>query len=162
MKFTAESLNLIFANKKMKKYLPFLNIARINARDRHTNGNLKAILRLLKTLGTDSEDKINLRDSEINAILYNMDEIELTVPQNKVLSLLPKVSQRLAKLTNDTNYFNQMLSPSGMDKVFGTQPEKQNEIMKLNELLNVLIEDLKKDLDSTGKSLNSEIAYLEG
>ncbi|MEO1256348.1 MAG: hypothetical protein AAFY41_15875, partial [Bacteroidota bacterium] len=38
-----------FAKRKVKKYLPFLNIARINARDQHTNGNFKRLSRLLKS-----------------------------------------------------------------------------------------------------------------
>lgn len=150
-----------FANKKVKKYLPFLNIARINSRDQHTNGNLKAISRLLKTLRADALDKINLRDSEINAILYNMPEVELSVPQNKVLSLLPKVALLLTKLTSDTKFFNHLLSPSEKDRVFGGRPEKQQEIKKLNNALNVLIADLKKDLSNNEKSLDSEIAYLD-
>lgn len=150
-----------FKKKKVKKYLPFLNIARINARDQHTNGNLKSIARLFKTLRADSEDKIDLRDSEINAILYNIPEVDITISPKKVLSLLPKVSQFLTKLSDDSNYFNSMLSPSEKDRVFGGRPEKQQEIAKLNKALKVLIGDLKKDLEAANKSLDSEIAYLD-
>lgn len=150
-----------FANKKVKKYLPFLNIARINARDQHTNGNLKALSRLLKTLRADSLDRINLKDSEINAILYNMPEIELSVPHNKVLSLLPKVSILFNKLSTDLKYFGSILSPSEKDRVFGGRPEKLPEVKKMGESLDKLIADLKQDLSKDGKSLDSEINYLE-
>lgn len=150
-----------FANKKVKKYLPFLNIARINSRDQHTNGNLKALARLLKTLRADAQDKIGLRDSEINSILYNIPEVELSVPSNKVLSLLPKVALLLEKLSTDTKYFTHLLSPSGKDRVFGGRPEKQQEIKKLSNALNTLLTDLKKALSNTNKTLDSEIAYLE-
>ncbi|SNS80599.1 hypothetical protein SAMN05421640_1309 [Ekhidna lutea] len=149
-----------FAKKKVKKYLPFLNIARINARDQHTNGNLKAMSRLLKSLRADAVDRIHLRDSEINAILYNIPEADLTVPANKVLSLLPTVAKMLDKLESDAAYFNQMLSPSEKDRVFGGRPDKQKELQKLNAQLKKLISDLKADLDSQGKTLNSEIEYL--
>ena len=150
-----------FANKKVKKYLPFLNIARINSRDQHTNGNLKALSRLLKTLRADSHDKINLKDSEINAILYNIPEVEISVPASKVLSLLPKVAFILNKIATDTKYFNHLLSPSEKDRVFGGRPEKQQEVQKLSDALNKLVADLKKDLSNSNKSLDSEIAYLE-
>lgn len=150
-----------FAHKKVKKYLPFLNIARINSRDQHTNGNLKALSRLLKTLRADSHDKINLRDSEINSILYNIPEVEISVHQNKVLSLLPKVAIMLDKLSIDTKYFSQLLSPSQKDRVFGGRPEKQQEIRKLSASLNALIADVKKDLGNNNKSIDSEVAYLE-
>lgn len=150
-----------FKNKKVKKYLPFLNIARINSRDQHTNGNLKAMSRLLMTLRADSEEKINLRDSEINAILYNMPLEELSAPMNKILMLLPKVSARLEKLSTDTAYFSQMLSPAEKDRVFAGRPEKQQEIRKLNSSLSLLISDLKNDLSAQNKALSSEIPYLE-
>ena len=150
-----------FKNKKVKKYLPFLNIARINSRDQHTNGNLKAMSRLLMTLRADSEERINLRDSEINAILYNMPLEELSAPMNKVLMLLPKVSARLEKLSTDTAYFSQMLSPAEKDRVFAGRPEKQQEIRKLNSSLSLLISDLKNDLSAQNKTLSSEIPYLE-
>ena len=150
-----------FKNKKVKKYLPFLNIARINARDQHTNGAFKAMSRLLKTLRADSDDRIELRDSEINAVLYNMKQEELTVPLNKILTLLPKVEAMLDKLSKDTSYFSRMLSPSEKDRVFAGRPEKQKEIGKLKTSLSRLITDVKNDLEIHNKSLNSEIPYLE-
>ncbi|MEQ6169010.1 hypothetical protein AAOE16_17555 [Ekhidna sp. MALMAid0563] len=150
-----------FKNKKVKKYLPFLNIARINSRDQHTNGALKAMSRLLKTLRADSDDRIELRDSEINAILYNMSQEELTVPLNKILTLLPKVEAMLDKLSKDTSYFSRMLSPSEKDRVFAGRPEKQKEIAKLKATLSRLIIDVKNDLEIHNKSLTSEIPYLE-
>ncbi|WP_462249063.1 hypothetical protein [Ekhidna sp.] len=149
-----------FANKKVKKYLPFLNIARFNSRDQHTNGNLKALSRLLKTLKADSSERIDLRDSEINSMLYNIPELELSVPQNKVLSLLPKVAILLDKLSIDSKYFNEMLSPSEKDRIFGGRPEKQQEIRKLSASLNTLITDVKKSLSDQSKSIDSEISYL--
>ncbi|MEQ9008009.1 MAG: hypothetical protein RLP12_09010, partial [Ekhidna sp.] len=150
-----------FKNKKVKKYLPFLNIARINAKDQHTNGNLKALSRLLKSLRSDSHDKIELKDSEINAMIYHMPETDLSVPHNKVISLLPKVSALLTKLSTDMNYFGRMLSPSEKDRVFGGRPEKQEEVKKLNTELSLLIDNLKKDLEANNKSLQSEIEYLQ-
>lgn len=150
-----------FANKKVKKYLPFLNIARINSRDQHTNGNLKAMSRLLKSLRADTDERINLRDSEINSMLYSIPEAELSVPQNRVLSLLPIVAKMLDKLSTDTKAFSHIVSPSEKDRVFGGRPEKQKEIGKLSNVLSRLISDLENDLVSNKQSLDSEIEYLQ-
>ncbi|WP_420315637.1 hypothetical protein [Ekhidna sp.] len=149
-----------FANRKVKKYLPFLNIARINAKDQHSNGHLKAMSRLLKSLKSDSDERIDLKDSEINAILYNIPEADLTVPPNKVLSLLPLVSELLEKLGNEREFFALLLSPSEKDRVFGGRPEKQQEVKKLNTVLKQLIVDLKQELDPMNKSITSEVEYL--
>ncbi len=150
-----------FAKRKVKKYLPFLNIARINARDQHTNGNFKSLSRLLKSLRADAEEKIHLRDSEINAIIYNLPESALKIPSSKILSLLPSVSELLSKLTADSNFFSNMLSPSDKDRVFVGHPEKREELQKLNSSLSLLINDLKSELESSGKSLDTDIAYLD-
>lgn len=150
-----------FAKRKVKKYLPFLNIARINARDQHTGGNFKSLSRLLKSLRADSEEGINLRDSEINAIIYNIPESMLKIPTSRILSLLPSVANLLSDLTTDSQFFGTMLSPSEKDRVFVGHPEKREEILKLNTSLSVLIDDLRKDLEAAGKTLDTKIPYLE-
>lgn len=149
-----------FKNKKVKKYLPFLNIARINARDRETNGNLHALIRLLKTLRDDSKERIDLRESEINAILYNIPASSLEINRNKILTLLPTLSDLLRKLSTDSQFFQSLLSPAGKDRVFAGHPEKQADIKKMNESLSQLIADITDELKSKGKSLDSEIIYF--
>ncbi|NQZ77862.1 MAG: hypothetical protein HRT61_17420, partial [Ekhidna sp.] len=149
-----------FKKKKVKKYLPFLNIARINAKDKATNGNLKAVSRLLKTIATDSKDPVHLKDSEIYAMVYSIPDSNLGVEQSKVLSLLPIVSKTLNQLATDSSQFNALLAPSGKDRVFGGRPEKQQEVKKLALLLSRLVKQLESDLDSIDKTMNSEIAYL--
>jgi menaquinone-dependent protoporphyrinogen IX oxidase len=149
-----------FKNKKVKKYLPFLNIARINARDLHTNGNFKSISRLLKTLRADSQDKIDLKDSEIYGILYSIPMEQLQIDCKKVLSLLPLVEELLVKLIKDPTFFSGISSPSEKDRVFAGKPEKKIEIQKMHRALKRLIIDLKVDLEKINKRLDSEIEYV--
>lgn len=148
-----------FRNKKVKKYLPFLNIARINARDQHTSGNFKSLARLLKTLRADSQDKIDLKDSEINGILYALSKEQLHIDCKKILSLLPVVEQLLVKLIKDSSFFNGISSPSEKDKVFAGKPQKKVEVQKMHIALKRLILDLKMDLEKINKRLDSEIVY---
>ena len=150
-----------FKKRKVKKYLPFLNIARVNARDQHTGGNFKSLTRLLKSLRADSEEKIQLRDTEIDAIVYNLPESMLKIPSNRILSLLPSVANVLSDLTTDIPFFHSMLSPSEKDRVFAGHPEKRDELLKLNTSLSLLIDDIRKDLDNSGKSLDTKIPYFE-
>ena len=150
-----------FKHKKVKKYLPFLNIARINAKDQRTHGNLKAISRLLKTLRTDVEERIDLKDSEINAIVYQMPDEMLLVEPSKILSLLPKASALLNKLSTDGTFFEKLLSPSGKDRVFSGRPDKKHEIRKLAKAFQTLITDVKSDLIKMEKDLDSAIDYLK-
>lgn len=148
-----------FKKKKVKKYLPFLNIARINSRDQQTNGNFKSIARLLKTLRADSADKIDLKDSEINGMLYAIPKEKLAIDAKKVLSLLPMVEGLMVKLIKDPNLFNSISSPSDKDKVFAGKPEKKVEIQKLQRALHRLISDLKMVMEKKNLRLDSEVEY---
>jgi len=148
-----------FKYKKIKKYLPFLNIARINAKDQKVEGNLKNISRLLKTLRADSEDKIDLKDSEINAIVYNLSDSGLRARSKHLLTLLPGTEKRLNDIYINAASFNGLLSPSGKDRVFAGRPDKKAEVGKLRIALSGLIEDLTKDLGKASLTLDSEITY---
>ncbi|MEM6735839.1 MAG: hypothetical protein AAF620_07200 [Bacteroidota bacterium] len=150
-----------FKKKKVKKYLPFLNIARINARDQHTNGAFKRLSRLLKTLRADSEERIDLKDSEINAMIYALSENMLKIDHKNILSVLPKVGSLLNKIDTDSTYFQHVLSPTGKDRVFSGHPEKQAEVGKLKVALTQLIEDLKSDLGNKKQSLESSLVYSQ-
>lgn len=148
-----------FVNKKVKKYLPFLNIARINAKDQRTNGNLKSIARLLTTLRTDSDTKIDLRDSEIIGILYNISDKKLCVEADKVLSLLPMIDKLLEKLAANPKLFNSLLSPSEKDRIFAGRPDKQGELSKLRGALHRLVHDVSIDLDKMNLTPAASFAY---
>lgn len=148
-----------FQDKKVKKYLPFLNIARINAKDQQVGGNLKNLSRLLKTLRADDESRIDLNDSEINAMIYSLSNDELTMGPKHLLQLLPRMEAKLESIHLNASEFNALLSPSGKDRVFAGRPSKKSEVGKLKVALSNLLADLKKDLSTVNLTINSEINY---
>ncbi|MEQ9405732.1 MAG: hypothetical protein RIM99_19230 [Cyclobacteriaceae bacterium] len=150
-----------FINRKVKKYLPFLNIARFNAMDQRTDGNLRSLSRVLSTLKKDCEDQVDLRDSEVNALLYAIPEEDLKVERSHILSLLPVAEQQLQNLVVDDEYFREIVSPSKMERVFASRPEKKDELNKLLLSLQTLIKDIKKDLAEKGNTLEDPIEWGE-
>ena len=148
-----------FKNRRVKKYLPFLNIARINSRDLHTNGTFKCLSRLLKTLRADSDERIDLKDSEINAVIYAMGEEKLKSDHSHILALLPKLESILGKVHTDSEVFQSIPSPSGKDRIFNGRPEKQSELGKLRDALSRLVEDVKEDLDERNLRIESPLDY---
>lgn len=147
-----------FKNKKIKKYLPFLNIARVNSRDQHTDGVFKCLSRLLKTLRADNSERIELKDSDINALLYAMGE-KIKVEHSHILSQLPKVEKMLEKVSVDSSILKGIPSPSGKDKVFNDRPEVQEEIKKLKAALSNLISDINEDLSEKNLRIESPFEY---
>lgn len=150
-----------FVNRKVKKYLPFLNIARFNATDQRLGGNLKALSRLLCTLQKDATDEIKLRHTEINSLLYAIPEEELKVDRPYILTLLPKVENHLERLVNDDLFFKELVSPSGKERVFASRPEKKKEIAKLHEMLKALLLDVNEKLGEDGLHIDSKIIFWD-
>ena len=148
-----------FKHKKVKKYLPFLNVARINAKDQKVGGNLKNISRLLKTLRTDSEDGIDLEDSEINAIVYSLPDAALRTDAKHLLTLLPKTEEKLNDMFTNASSFDGLLSPSEKDHVFEGRPDKKAAVGKLKNALTTLITDLEADLAKIDLTMNSGVTY---
>lgn len=147
------------AQKTRRKYLPFLNIARINSRDSKCNGGLKKLIRLLRTLQRDAKENIDLSNYEIAGALYGIPEKQLKFNPEYSLSLLGVASAQLSRIVSDRNYRETLISPSEKELVFGKKEYKTNEVQKLKNELDSLIEDLQEDLHKVEKTLYSEIRY---
>lgn len=147
------------AQKTRRKYLPFLNIARINSRDARCNGGLKRLIRLLRTLQRDAHNTIDLSNHEIAGALYAIPEKQMKFNSEYSLSLLGVASAQLNRLVTDRVYRETLLSPSKKELVFGSKESKVNELQKLKIELDNLIEDLQEELRKQNKTLYSDIRY---
>jgi hypothetical protein len=147
-----------FSKRTRKIYLPFLNMARLNARDRKLSGCLKSMIRLVRSLIHDCPENISLTFDEVVGILYNIPIKELAVPQENYLSVLPNVSLQLQRLIKDQGYREKLLSPGRSEYVFG----KKNKVADLKILkkdLDELITDLNDSLSDVNKTLMSPFQY---
>ncbi|XOV91414.1 MAG: hypothetical protein ACFHWX_14495 [Bacteroidota bacterium] len=147
-----------FGEKIKRNYMPFKNIARINAKDDRTNGGLKRMIRLLRTLQKDAESPINLEAHEISAMVYDIPERQLKYSDKQALSLLSVVSAQLTRICSDKKYFETLKAPSELEVIFGTKP-KQGEVMKLKNALENLMKDVQGILKRESKDFYSEIPY---
>lgn len=148
-----------FEKKTKKVHLPFLNMARINARDRDLKGNMKYIFRLLRSLIQDSEREINLGFDEISGILYNIPEKYFMVPKEKLLSILPVVSVQLKRLITKDIYRIKLLAPSQKEYVFSKRPVKKS-LLNLKKELDTLIIDINKSLKDYDLTIKNDIEYF--
>ena len=150
-----------FLNKTRKIYLPFLNMARLNARDRKLNGSLKSMIRLFRSIIHDSDRSIDIGFDEVVGLLYNIPVKELTVPSENYLSLLPTVNLQIQRLINDKEYRERLLSPGRSEYVFG----KKNKLEALKAMkaeLDELITALNNELGNDDKTIINPIAYNKG
>ena len=147
-----------FLNRTRKSYLPFRNMARVNMKDARVSGNLKRLLRLIKNIQLDSEEKIDLSDYELTCCLYHIQEKKLSVPTESLVAMLPTVANYLEKL-GKTGMFRRIISPSKKELVFGNKEDKGEELIKLKRQLNLLLTQLKDELKSDQKTIDHSFKY---
>ncbi|WP_421870542.1 hypothetical protein [Marinoscillum sp.] len=146
--------------KTRRRYLPFLNIARINSKDNRCNGGLKRIIRLLLTLQRDAHEEIDLSWYEIASIVYAIPEKQMKFNKEYSLGLLGVVAAQLNRVVSDKNYRQRLLSPSEKELVFGSRLYLTDEVAKLKTELDHLIQDLNEELrKDDGKTIYSEVRY---
>ncbi|MEQ8474476.1 MAG: hypothetical protein RIC35_24980 [Marinoscillum sp.] len=146
--------------KTRRKYLPFLNIARINAKDARCNGGLKKIIRLLLSLQRDANEDIDLNWYEISSMVYAIPDKQLKFNSEYCLGLLGVVSAQLNRVVTDKNYRERLASPSEKELVFGSRHYLNDEVAKLKTELDQLIQDLNASLkEDGGKNIYSGVRY---
>ncbi len=148
-----------FVNKRVKTYFPFLNIARVNAKDQQVDGNLKTYARLLMTLKEDSEDTIQVREDEMKNFLYAILEDDFKVDKKRILSILPVVERHLNRVITDDIFFKSLIAPSKMEQVFASGSEKRGELVKIHQSLKVLIDDIARALAERNLTLEDKFEY---
>ncbi len=147
-----------FLNKTRRSYLPFRNIARINYKDAKTNGNLKKLIRLVRSIQLDAEEPIHLNHYEVACTLFNIREKKLDIDSAYILNLLPRISQYLDKMVR-FNMYRRVISPSRKELVFGDRKEKGAELLKLKHAIDEVIAALKDELRSSGRTIESRLPY---
>lgn len=101
---------------------PFLNRKNINDADAMVHGNLKRIVRLMKTLQSDAigpgkESIKNINSFDLLSIAYDM-RSQLLIPSYRQLGLVEILRARLEYLLGDEAYRENMDTPDKTRKVF--------------------------------------------
>lgn len=147
-----------FEKKTRKMYLPFLNMARLNSRDRKAHGSLKSIVRLLRSLLADTTDPIDISYEEIVGIVYNMPLRDIAVPTTHYPGMLPKVLAFIELIIKEQDFRERMLSPSKKEYVFGKR-QKVNALRQLRDELATLIQDMRESLREQNRSMHQSFEY---
>jgi hypothetical protein len=142
-----------------EKDYPFLHISNVNLKDSIVNGGLRKLVRLLKTLKVDADFEIKISSFEITSIVYDMSNLSLNKSKLHELLLLNEASTQFEKLINDKTYRENLVSPNGMEIVFGADQSKVLELKKLKLELDELIQDIAEELASKAKRINEPLIY---
>lgn len=147
-----------FEKKTRKIYLPFLNMARLNARDKKSHGIIKSLIRLIRSVIADNEQPIDLTYEEIVGIVYNMPLRDITVPATHYPGTVPKLLSFIELIIKEQDFRERMLSPSKKEFVFGKR-QKTNALRQLRDELAAIIQDMRESLREQNKSLHQSFEY---
>ena len=143
-----------FKDRTRKKFLPFLNMARIDAKDIATKGNYKKLIRLWRSICSDNS--IALNGYEVECLAYGIEDENFEVSENKYLAFLPNMVNYLKKLLKDGGTLETMLSPSKKELVFGKNLQKEVAVRELLDFFQGLVNDL---MEFIGDNLDAPIEY---
>ena len=127
---------------------PFNHIYEVDKKDNsfYVRGNLRRIVRLLKSLKVDADQKIDLSSFMITSIMYHMDDLKFYLPEDKLSELLVNTSLHLDKILSDETYRLSLKSPNKKEDLFQRgNTVVLSEIRKLKNELDITIADLADD-----------------
>lgn len=139
---------------------PFLHNKRIEEKDTATNGGLRKLIRLLKSLKYDSDEKIDLSSYDIAGIAYNIFNDWLTFRPGQDLVLLQKCRTYLHYLLIDETARTAIEVPNKMRKVFCAEGATEAGLRQMWVAVGLLLQEIEQGLSRSFKKLEeARISY---
>jgi len=136
-------------NQRILNY-PFMFIYWINYKDDNVSGNLKRLIRFLKTLKADfnleNREQISISSYDLSSLVFNMEDKELNVSRLNYLSLLINCHNYFNEVINYNDFRNGLYTPYNLRKIFCSEGAKLLDLISLNSELKEVIDDLNTNV----------------
>lgn len=144
---------------------PFAHIENLNYKDKQVLGNLKSLIRFLKTLKVDAKEEsgvnIKLSSYDIASLIYRMDNSNLMLSGTKRLQLLNNCRDYFNRIISDSSFRNSLDVVNGTRKIFCDEGAKIEDLIKLKNELDDIIADILVESKPIFDTLEkAEINYL--
>jgi hypothetical protein len=132
-------------NERILNY-PFMFIYWINYKDDQVSGNLKRLIRFLKTLKADFNDEninqIKISNYDLSSLVFRMEDKELNVSRMNYLSLLINCHNYFNEVISYPDFRNSLLTPYNVRKIFCAEGASLVDLITLNNELKEIIDDV--------------------
>jgi hypothetical protein len=128
---------------------PFLHNFRIDNRDKETKGNLRKLIRLLKSLKYNTDSEVDISSYDISSIVYSMPDVDLAADSSNELLLVESAKNYLASLAVNEQLRNSLWVPNGTRKIFGEGGATYLGLLSLFREAHDLSEEIKASLAKT-------------
>ena len=139
---------------------PFLHNRLIDDRDTAYSGNVRKLIRLLKSLKYDSDSAVDVSSFDIAAIVYNMPDELLHPAKGQELTLMNNLWGYMGYLLGNPGVRDALMIPNGMRKVFGPDGTSLTQFRALFDELDGLLAEIRSGLTRSFRKLEeARIAY---
>lgn len=139
---------------------PFLHSHRINERDLIERGNLRKVIRLLKSLKYDADREPNFSSYDIASVAWATPYNFWQVDRAQELLLVEQSCKWLDYLSNHQDYALTLDVPNGTRKIFGSKGASFSGLGQLQNELHGLRSDIEKGLARSFRNLQeARIVY---
>ncbi len=148
------------SRKARVKNKPFLHNELLNQKDLRTNGGLRKVIRLLKSVRYDADQEVDLSSYDIAAIAYNTPDSLLNGCKGNEVQLAGQCFSFLSYLLASPNERNKLNVPNGMRSVFCDEGASEGGLRSLTRELGSLLLDIKSELEKTFRTLEAaKVSY---
>ncbi|WP_458379272.1 hypothetical protein [Pseudomonas chlororaphis] len=139
---------------------PFKHIEEVNLKDSRYSGNVKCVIRLLKTLVSDMDEtdkKIGkgLSSYDLTALAFHMGD-RLNVPVYQRVALVLRVEDFFTFLIGAPEYRNSLSVPNGTRKIFDTPARLPALVLIRNELRELSL-SIAKEIEPWNTTIDTSI-----
>ncbi|RCX32806.1 hypothetical protein [Thioalbus denitrificans] len=132
---------------------PFLHNARIHERDQEEIGNLRKVIRLLKSLKYDADEPVRFSSYDIASVAWAAPQYHWMVPSGQELLLVEKAANWLDYLSQDQAYAMSLSVPNGTRKIFCEDGASFRGLDELRREVHGLLRDIRQGLARSFRKL---------
>jgi hypothetical protein len=132
---------------------PFLHNKLLDDRDTATNGGLRKLVRLLKSVKYDNDPVLDITSYDIAAIVYNMPEDWLMSMPGQDLRLIKNCRSYLHFLAVTPQARDSIQVPNKMRRVFASDGASEAGLRGLTTAFDTLVAEIDEELRTTARTL---------
>lgn len=132
---------------------PFLHNAHLEERDRSEAGNLRKVIRLLKSLKYDSDQPVSFSSYDIASVAWASPQNYWVAPYGQELLLVERAVKWLDYLSQEQAYASTLSVPNGTRKIFCEEGATFKGLDELRRETQGLLNDIRQGLSRSFRKL---------
>lgn len=132
---------------------PFLHGAWLDHKDNEAQGNCKRLIRLIKSLKYDSEDRVTMSSFDIESLVFRMPSQQMQRPRGEEIQLAQACQNWLISVETNQTLRENLEVPDGKRKIFAEGKATLGQLTALRKEFGVLLSEIEQGLTRSARKL---------